>query len=471
MPYRRRRRRIPRRRSQLHYRRRRWIRKGRRRWHWRRGRRYSTVRVTRPRHVRPLIVRGVEILGVQGSQVNFNLVEGNNAGTDDQWVISIKNVAPANREVDYFSTIFPDSTSLNDSCKDKWNSKTTAYWNFVGGYGQAEFTFRSLVFRTILGLARFSSKLDGFQYIKFLGYHFTLMRTQHIDYVFFTEGHRGPRDYEKTLLHPLNLLNTPGSVLVQSLQRSKCCRTPRVKKRADPTIFGWHDIEDFLGVRLTGYVWSVIELDHPMGKNPNVTKDQEAPITNEWMNETNEGNKQISTYCPKWMNRVEYDKDFVDKIDKFQLQQKQNWWDFDFEGSLTQDHGNYAPFLPPMIAADTPQTLWFRYTFLFQIAGKSFGYRRVIWPLREADVCTPCFPRRTEAYEETCDACIHPEDTDPHGQLKKSAFKRITGSPQYRKRRALAFLAHLIRQRRKRKRVKWADQEKQTSKRRRTFSR
>ncbi|WCS65245.1 ORF1 [Grizzly bear anellovirus 8] len=459
MPYRRRRRRIPRRRSQFHYRKRRWIHRRRRQFWKRRGRRSSTVRVSRPRHIRVLTIKGVEFLGVQGSSIDYTFVP-DNTSEQGTWTIDIKNVAPCSKEVTYFSTIFPLSTEVKDSCQDKWNSKETCYWDFVGGFGQAEFTFRSLIYRTLLGLARFSSKLDGFQFIKFLGYRWTLMRARTIDYILLPEAHRGPNDYEKSLIHPINLLNTPGSVLVQSVNRTKCCRAPKVKKRAEPTIFGWHDIEEFMNVRLTGYVWSVIELDNPIGRNPNITKQLKAPYDNDWMNETNDPqNKTIANYCPKWMNRVDYDKEFVTKVNGFQRSQKENWWDWSQEATPTESkykYGKQSPFLPTLYPAPFPQTLWFRFNFRFLLAGKTFGRTPPSYPVKETDVCVPC--------SAGCRACIDPEkDLDATGILKDKALARITRAPQRTKKRMVALLARLIRERKRRRArtVTWADEAQQ----------
>nr|WBM82641.1 MAG: ORF1 [Torque teno polar bear virus 13] len=267
MPYRRRRRRIPRRRSQFYHRRRRYIRRGRRRF-WRGRRRYSTVRATRPKRIQWLSVRGFEFLGVQGSEINFSLVADNSDQPQKQaeWQIDIKNVAPSNKESIYLSKIIPPTYDFHNNCRDQWADQPLAYWDFVGGWGQAEFTLRSLLLRAIFGFARFSRKLEDVQFIKFVGFKFNLIRAPSIDYIFLPEPHRGSYDYEKSLIHPANLLNTKGSILVQSIKRTKCCRNPKFKKRADPTIYGWHDIEDFLNVRLTGYVWSIINLNNPIGR-------------------------------------------------------------------------------------------------------------------------------------------------------------------------------------------------------------
>nr|WBM82737.1 MAG: ORF1 [Torque teno polar bear virus 45] len=467
MPYRRRRRRIPRRRSQLHYRRRRWIRKGRRRWHWRRGRRYSTVRVTRPKRIQWLSVRGFEFLGVQGSEIEFSLItdeQPNSPSKKGEWRIDMKNVAPSNKESVYLSKIIPPTYDFHNSCQDQWADLPLSYWDFVGGFGQAEFTLRSLLLRAIFGFARFSRKLEDVQYIKFIGFKFNMIRAPTIDYIFLPEPHRGSYDYEKSLIHPANLLNTKGAIIVNSLKRTKCCRTPRVKKRADPTIFGWHDLEDFLGVRLTGYVWSIIQMNNPIGRNSQITRNLKSPVTNNWFREK-DSHKTISTFCPLWMNREKYDKVFVQTIDRAQSDQfNKNWYDWIFQQDIKDnqvdcDYGKYTPFVPPVTPAPQPQTLWFRYVFLFQVAGRTFGRTPPGYPVRETDVCEPCAP--------SCDACIYPEDLDKWGLLKEKAYKRIIRSPQRTKKRMVEIIARALRERKRKRerRVTFEDDQKNPKKR------
>lgn len=461
MPYRSRwrRRRIPRRRHQLYHRRRRfWRRRRHRRY---RGRRSPAVRATRPRRVVPLTVRGFEFLGVQGSTVDYNLAEGGEQSSGVQWIIDIKNVAPSNKEVDYFKQIFPLTTDTHNTCDDKWATSEACYWNMVGGWGQVEFTLRTLIFRALLGFARFSRLLTGFQFIRFTGYKWKMIRAPSINYLLLPEDHRSPGDYEKGLIHPANLLNTPGVVVVQSVERTKCCKSPMVRRRADPTIFGWHDLEGFLNERLTGYVWSVFNMDNPIGKNPNITKGLKAPITNDWINNTNHPqNQKISTYCPDWIVRDKYDKEFVTNVNNFQTSEAKNkaWWRWDTENTPEQsgkfNFGKYSPFVAPIEASRDPETLWFRYIFFFQLGGYTLGRRPPAYPVKESDVCIPC--------KSMCPACIYPEDTDKWGLLKKKAYERITGSPERGKRRMVEKLASIIRlrnrQRRQRKRVRWADE-------------
>nr|WBM82685.1 MAG: ORF1 [Torque teno polar bear virus 27] len=461
MPFYRRRRRwprrgrFPRRRYLLRHRRRRyWWR--RRPWGYRRGK-ARPVRQTRPSHVRLLKIKGVEFLGELGSVVNFRWdapTEATDTNKDaGQWQVDIQNVAPVNKEVSYWQKLLPTTDENKNSCSDKFPNRECSYWDFVGGYGQAHFTLFGLIMRTILGFARFNTTLERVRFIKYLGVQFNLQRAPDVNWLFLAEEHRQGHDYEKPLITPMNLLNTPRTVIVKAYKQTHCCRNPRVRRPADPTIYGWQDLEDFLHVPLISYVWSAFNPNNPLGRNDQITKKLKSPLQNNWMRAS--CGKKISDYCPDWNDRVKYDKTFVEKVDGVQvIKDKRGWWDWSEEkqlkGNAIQcEYGRYAPFLPPQIAADTPQTVWMRYTFLFQIGGQSFGYKKQVWPVLEADTCTPC----------TQDTHIYPEDKDPWGILKKKTIKRIAGSPEYRKRRALAFLSRLIQhRRRKRKRVTWADE-------------
>ncbi|WCS65227.1 ORF1 [Grizzly bear anellovirus 2] len=444
-----RRRRFPRGRHFFYHRR--YWRYPRRRRFYRRKRTY-TVRQTKPKWIKKLIVKGVEFLGVQGSYVEMRFDPGETEDTGGQWEINIRNIALTNKETSYWQKIFPLDNKNN--CGDKFQSEPVAYWDFVGGFGQAHFSLQDLIWRTIFGTARFSTTLERAQWIKFSGFKFDLIRAPTINYLFFAETTDKVETMKNPFLHPINLLNTPGTVQVYSIQRSKCCRSPRVRRRPDPTVAGWHDIEDFMPINLASYAWTVYNPNNPLGRNSKITKEIDSPIDNKWMN--SHAGKCLSNYCPPWADRVAYDSTFVNNISGIQTSHKNNWWEWVFQKTYDAKkpqiqcaYGKNSPFLPPVIAADQPETLWFRFTFYFQIGGGTFGHQRQPWPVKETDTCTPC----------NCNACINPkEDLDKDGLLKKRAFKRIISSDYTNKKRVLAKLAKLIQLRRKRKRVHWADE-------------
>ncbi|WCS65224.1 ORF1 [Grizzly bear anellovirus 1] len=432
---------------------------------WRRRfyhhKRNPPVRAPTPRHIRSWIVQGVEFLGVIGSEISMFY---DNPSDDDsgQWRIDIKNVAPNNKMVDYLSKMLPPEDFKNDCAK--FPDTEVSYWDFVGGYGQAGFTLLGLIFRIILGFAKTNATLDRAQLIKYLGVEFQLQRAPEVNYLFLAQFHRNWGDYMKKLIHPINLLCTPGTVTVNSINRTKCCKSPRVRRKADPTLAGWHDLEDFMRVHLISYMWTTFNPSNPMGRNPWITKTIKSPIENNWMNEHK--GKNISDYCPHWAARDTYDSNFVENINKIQAIDKtsQSWWEWinqqtiKDQNSVQCAYGKYSPFTPPMLATTAPQTIWMKYKFFFKIAGKSAGFERQNWPIREADTCTICKP--------SCKACIVPErDLEDPGFLTEKAFKRITKARNPRKKRILEIITRLILERsRKRKRVRWRDQQNKKQK-------
>nr|WBM82691.1 MAG: ORF1 [Torque teno polar bear virus 29] len=472
MPYRHRRRRwrtrrVPRRRHFLRYRSRFWWRRFPR---TRRRFRKQTVRQTRPNWVRRLVITGVEFLGVLGSEVEFIYnkdegEDGNLEGTTGQWQINVKNIAPCNKEVKYWQNVFPLTDNVGNTCNDRFNQGTTpTYWDYVGGFGQAHFTLQTLIFRTIFGFARFSTLLEGVKYIKFNGFQMDPQRAPTLNYLFLADNHTQGKDYKTPLIHPVNLLNTPGTRIVNSIQRSKCCRGPRIRRRADPGLYAWTDLEDFMNVPLATYVWSYFNPNNPVGRNDQITKTLKSPLKNVWMRDCQ--GAWLSDYCPRWMDREEWDNQFLTGIDNVQGNKGDNWLDWLWGQDIDKgdnpriqcEYGRYGPFLPPVAAASTPETFWMRYKFYFQLGGGTFGFKRVNWPVKEYDTCPPCHPCPRAV---SCDTCIDPErDLDRYGLLKKKAFQRIISSNDARKRRALEKLAKLVHKRnsKRKKRVSWADE-------------
>nr|WBU87840.1 MAG: ORF1 [Torque teno polar bear virus 6] len=476
MPYRRRYR--PRRRFS---RRRRFIRNRRRRWHPRRRRRVwrrrtVPVRQYRPRKTAWLTVRGWELLGQIGTEITYTWTPTDPEDpSKGQWAIDLVDVAPTNKEVIYLQTMVPDAPLDYTRCTDTFAQKETAHWDFVGGFGAARFTFRTLLVRALLGMARFSTSLKGWSFIRYRGFSFRMIRAKTIEYLFRASTHIGREDVETSLIHPANFLNMPFVKWVQSVARSKCCRSPIIRRKPDVTVMGWHDIEDFQNTLLARYEWTVFDANNPLGKNPNITKQLKAPIQNDWMLETNSNypdNRgsvpQMSTYCPKWINRKEYDKEFVNFVNWCQATRtdKKAWWEWDWTQDKNNEYkaglGKVSPFLPSLMPAQRPETLWFQYIFKFQLGGAGIGRYPPAYPIREADTCGPC-PNRSDC-SAACDACIDPKkDLDAWGLLKKKAFDRITRCPQRAKKRLVAKLSRIIQlRRRQRRRVHWADEKTET---------
>nr|UZV41782.1 MAG: ORF1 [Anelloviridae sp.] len=438
--------------------------RGRRRYrrHWRRPwRRYRKRRVrkvyqTQPRKVTPLLVQGWEILGVQGAQLEFHYL-------NNKWDIHIRNAAPSNKQVEYFSKTVPPN--INNTCEDKWQSGPK-YWDFVGGWGQAKFDLQSLVLRNLLGFNRFSEDIRKYTHIKFKGLKFQLIRAMDLDYLFRPQMHRGPFDYETSLIHPAHLLNMPWVKWVQSITRSNCCKSPTIRRRTPPDLSGWFDIETFRNYELITYQWTVFDPNNPMGRNttPIGTTEQSKFFDDDWMRPSS--NKEtISVNLNdrvRWADRTSYDSQFVGDMNNAAGHQapdsnlfdfiwdKINQWNQNDKGFRK---GKTTPFLPPMIESPQVNTFWFRYRFYFLLGGSTISRNLQKWPIRETeDDLKPC------TGHQGCPACIHEGDLDPFGVLTEKALKRITEPPEHRKKKLVEKLAKLIRHRRKRKRVTWWDE-------------
>nr|UZV41774.1 MAG: ORF1 [Anelloviridae sp.] len=455
MPFRRRYR-WPRRRHFIRYRR--W-RKPRRHWRraWRRYRRRSRVRPiiqVQPRRKRFLVVTGWEILGVQGSQVSYKVPQAGDP------TIEITNVAPSNKQVTYLYKMVP--ATPQNTCDDRWISETgkPTFWDFVGGFGQAKFDLQSLILRNLLGMNRFSENIRTFSHIRFIKVKIQLVRGPTIDYLFRIQMHRAPFDVETNMIHPAHFLNMPFVTWVESVSRSKCCRMKVLRRRAPTDLSGWYDIETFRNYELITYQWTVFEPNNPLGKNPQIDQNK-TWWDDSWMRLKSTAHQIGINKKIDWQDRGSWDATFVNKIAKDQgfenkdpkPQDGVNWWDWIFKTTTMTTKGKNTPFLPSIINSDRINTFWFRYKFYFQVGGAGISRELMDWPIRETyndnNVCTG---------DRTCPYCIKEGDLDDTGLLKEEAYERITRPPEHRKKKLVALLAQLIRERRKRKRVRWADE-------------
>nr|ASH99109.1 ORF1 [Giant panda anellovirus] len=465
MPYRRR---YPRRRRRYQFRYRRWRRPHR---YWRRARKryYHRRRVRpvyqyQPRKRTRLTVTGWEILGVIGSEITYTTQD-----TDPKWKIEVKDIAPANKQVYYFTKLIPIETQ--NTCTDKWYNKKNQmpsknekyecrYWDFVGGWGYAHFTLEGLVLRNLLGMNRFSTSIKGWTHIKYRGFKWQLVRGRSVDYLFRPEMHRGALDDERDLIHPAHLLNMPFVKWVESVRRTHCCKMMRIIRKPPPDLLGWHDLEDFRKLLLGAYQWTAFDPDNLMGKNPDPNKDdKDVWYNSEWMREKQDGSNIGINTTLKWGLRNEYDSQFVGAINAAKRNKNTNWWDWIFgNDDISTKKGKQTPFLPPIIPSEQPNTLWFRYKFFFQLGGSTISRNYQQWPIRETyDNSKTC-----QKNGDHCDYCIHPEDLDETGILKESALARIT-AVQTERRSMVEIIPKSILHRRKRKRITWWDEKKNTS--------
>nr|UZV41779.1 MAG: ORF1 [Anelloviridae sp.]UZV41789.1 MAG: ORF1 [Anelloviridae sp.] len=459
MRYRRRYRRPWRRHFFRYRRRRRWPRRHWRRA-WRRSRRPSKVlriKQWQPRRRKLLVVQGWEILGVQGSEIEYEINQDLTEPT-----IKIRNVAPSNKPVEYLSKMIPQE--IRNVCSEEWpdTSKNPQYWDFVGGYGWAKFDLQSLVLRNLLGMNRFSENIRTYTHIRFLKFKLQLVRGPTLDYLFRVQMHRGPYDWETPLIHPAHLLNMPFVTWVESIRRSKCCRMKVIRRHSPTDLSGWYDIEEFRKYELFTYQWTVFDPNNPMGKNPLYGKTLETDKwwNDDWMRNNSSKNKKISDLNKllDWADRGTYDSNFVSCINSnFIAQHTKSWWEWiTGKEDCNSKKGKTTPFLPPIMPSDKINTFWFRYKFYFQLGGASISRDLQQWPIREtSDNAHPC------TKDTTCPYCIRQGDLDEDGLLTKEAYERITEPPEHRKKKLVAKLARLIQQRRKRKRVHWWDDGKE----------
>lgn len=409
------------------------------------------------------MVTGWEILGVIGSQITYT-----DSGNDN-YTIEVKDIAPSNKQVFYFTKLIPINTT--NTCTDKWPNKNDntyqtnkpwecRYWDFVGGWGYGHFTLEGLVLRNLLGMNRFSTNLKGWTHIKFRGLSWQLVRGRSVDYLFRPEMHRGDLDDERNLIHPAHLLNMPFVKWVESVRRTHCCKMMRIRRKPPADILGWHDIEDFRKLLLGAYQWSAFDPDNLLGKNPDPTnKKTDVWYNSDWMRERQTGKQIGINNTLQWAERNTYDYTFVKQInDQKGTQGKKSMWDWIFGDEFNSSKGKQTPFVPPIIPSEHPNTLWFRYKFFFQLGGATISRNYEKWPIRETyDNSKAC------SENGSCPACIQPNDLDETGMLTEEALERITSEPKHRQEDVVEIVPKPILNRRKRRRISWWDEKKDTS--------
>nr|QLG20796.1 ORF1 [Lycalopex gymnocercus torque teno virus 2] len=386
-------------RPRRHFRRRRYRRRGRRYYHRRRGgRRWQTVREALPRKRHYLSVTGWEMLGAIGSNIHF---------TEDGLQVerNIKN----NNEVHYFDKLITSQGKVSD--------KQMGFIDLCGGYGHADITLNGLIQRNQLGMNRFSEDLKEFHWIKFVGGWFQFPPNDEIDYLFRVEHHK-PADTTQTQSkqkwnHPAHLINLPGTKIIESIYRSKCCRWKFTRFSPPAEFEGWYELQTFAKFKLLSYMWTTVDLSNPLGLAP--YKNTEDPtqennieghgaLENSWWPKKGE-----SRNCA-WIDRKQYDDAFLRGNDK-------SWWSKFLPTSETKP--KHTPFCPPVWPTDKPQSLWVRYKFKFMLGGFNIGNNFQNYPLIEYQ--DP--PRQILSAED-----IHPGELERNGDITARAFRRIIGA-------------------------------------------
>nr|WBM82731.1 MAG: ORF1 [Torque teno polar bear virus 43] len=450
----------------------------RRRWPRRRYRRRTfTVRQNIPRKRKTVTCQGWEILGIIGSNIRYKW-NTDDTGRPANAVVDISDLVATDKRVTYFDKIYPKPYN-NDKC-DSW-LEGADYYDFCGGWGYAGFTIHGLALRALLGMCRFSDTILGYPYIRLKHMAIELMRGNHVNYLFRPDPDYGENITDPNLIHPAWMILFPFTKQVDCIQRTHCCRNVRVRIRPPAQLGGWWEFDQFLKQYLFGYDWSVWDPVNPLGKNPQPEKNAKTVFVNEWMKDgwkTDQtdisGQKLVDTRTWNWQKRATYNTKWVDWVAKNTGQEEGSWWDTIFNnqpGTLDNaSRGKHSPFLPPIIPAPKPETLWFKYKIVFQLGGSSYGRRHPVFPIREEeDWNSECRQNGPKG----CEACIQPGDLDDTGFIKEKSLKRIINAPKrhkahrpYRvKKSFVEKLTHFILSyRRKRKKVRWADEHpKETS--------
>lgn len=450
MVFTRRRRRFTRRRHKFY--KPRYRRRWRRRWHWgrrhsrRRWRKTEVVYEHRPRKRKRIVCTGWEILGVVGSHLIFTYdKDGNPTVTTTR---NTKN----NKQVTWQKDagfVTSNNTFTPGRC---------TFASFIGGYGQGTFTLGGLCLRASLGMARFSDSFEGYDWVKYLGGSYQLVPNAEVDWLFRWDNHKNVgydasgRDESKDegkWNHPANLLLYPFVSIVESIKRSKCCKWKHRRFRPNPLWEGWWDKDRFATYVLGGYMWTTIDLDNPMGLAPyarDTGTESSAPLRNDWW--PSNYPSQTQGKCPTWINRQEWDKGFLE--DNQDNRFRNITW------PLSGDkRPRYGPFCPPVLQTDRPQTLWFRYKFVFQFGGTNIENYFPRYPVSEVRDPPKTCP-------SGCQSCIGEGDLNSNGILTDDAYERITGADKHgrmERESAKTRLLQLIAKQLKKKRVKWGNVE------------
>ncbi|AYP28856.1 MAG: ORF1 protein [Anelloviridae sp.] len=395
-----------------HFRRRRYYPRRRRYRHRRRS--TEVLREHKPRKQKWITVYGWEILGVCGTTWFWT----------DQGKLEYRQNIKNNQPVSHLSELGILTTNAKPNFT---GGEKCEFKHFCGGHGQATITLAGLAERARLGMARFSENFEGYTWIKFLGAKFQLVPANEVDYL-FKLNNRAPykTDPEKAAEtkwnHPANLLLHRGVRVVESIQRSKCCKWKTIKYKPPTEFEGWYDIDNFASFQLLQYMWTTISLTNPMGIAPyaqtGLPNEDTGQIVNKWWKEGCT-DKSSNLHIPQWIDRVTYDSAFLTKNEN-------KWWNNIFSDTGKPKH---SPFCPPVFTTTHPNTLWCRYKFWFKVGGSTIQNYLPLYPIQEIGP-----PPST--CSTSCTACIKEGDLDPDGILTESSYRRIT-EPHHQSRRRL----------------------------------
>lgn len=334
---------------------------------------------------------------------------------------------------------------------DQCTTKNEALSKFAGGWGTAQFSLTTLLDRARCGLCFFNENMNQFTHMKFTGATFYAVPAPNISWLLHFDNHftNEEQDYKliKTWCHPLHLLLKRKTIILQSLERYQRGKWKKYKLKPSPELcYRWYDKETFAKFLLASYRWTTVDFRNPFGPpGADLLDQQQQDIfwKNEWTKQTD----------PKWLNRLDWDKDFVGDNNAGGtnswtdgLAKKFIYW---LAGKTWTKKGAYSPFCPPII--DGPlNAFYFFYYFHFKLAGRTFDNPLPGDPNHEVNPipkCTDFNPRKS-----LCRYCISPKDLDKHGFIKRKRFKRLTR----------AHKQHRV-EHHHRKKVRWLDQQSETT--------
>lgn len=294
--------------------------RGRRsRRHWRpiypRGRRrhrfrLQTVRQTRPRRRKTIIIQGWEPLG--------NICS---------------NDTPKSRATPY--------CSLEKGASD---CKNSSQWH--GTYGYHWHTLYNLILRSRARWCRFSSDWESYDYIQFGGGTIWLPQTQDHTYMFnaqpywlsqhFVDSAKNQKSNEETWVHPGYLIHAPGTRTVRSRRLAHYPRMKKYRIKVPTSWEGWIPIKDAINYVMYFWAWTWCDLERAFF---DPCTDPSVCMTEPWWG-----------LAPDQMNWVDREK-------------------YDTPGG--QNKKNWGPFLPEKNCSGQETSLWFLYRLKIRVAGES----------------------------------------------------------------------------------------------------
>lgn len=370
-----------------------------RRWHWyprrawrpRHRLRRQVIRTKRPKKTYTVYIRGYEPLGVIGSYVDFGNAKAH-------WVVNNHWKA-----------------SIFENYLDK--SKTAQYKDFVGGWGNAQWTLDGLLSRIRKGFAEISMNISSFTSCKLVNITLYGIPLRDHEWVLTGQTHfsSDEKDYKNIQywVHPLHLMLTPGRLYVPTFQKKQ--KTFWKRKFYPPYEMSseWFDKHYFDTVLLFKYQWSVVELRNVMGFPEDAENYKDIVDNTEWFKQTTDD---------KWKHSC-FDKTANDQGNTIWNQIKSaffgNVWTSLkslYSGKKTRN----SPMFPPFYLNTAYETAGFFYRVKLLFTGHSFQ------TTTPGDVIEVANPNCAGGANTSAD--LNSSDISEGGTISPRAFRRIIGA-------------------------------------------